>query len=114
MASRLDTRGTYGERRAKSKPSGVLHPMEARYVEGTSLGHRRDPPRQLAQVDGHGAQLVRRTLQLAQRGRLLASRGGHRLRALTIALRDLGNARDALAQPAELELLLAGRAGDAL
>ena len=59
----------------------------------------RDAVRQIAEIDGDTAQLVRRALELAQCRGLILRRRRHVLRTGAVASRDLGDAHHAVAQP---------------
>src|SRR5262245_4789231 len=69
---------------------------------------RRDPSNptgQFAQAGRDLAELLRCTLELTKRPRLVGCRARHVLRAMTVAARDLCDALDALRQPSDFRLL---------
>src|SRR5580704_17274408 len=79
-----------------------------------ALSRARDPARHVAEVTRDGAELAGDALELDEGGRLVAGGGGDVLGAQAIALGDLGDAGDALAEAGAFRLLVAADAGDAL
>src|SRR5207248_11578727 len=69
---------------------------------------------EIAEINGNASQLVRGAFELAQRGRLILRRRRNVLGAGAIPARDLGDAHDAIAQPRELELVIARCDGNPL